>query len=158
MLTKVYVTKWEGIGVDQKVLDSTNGTPFLINGNRINGMQVRATTKSQLMYHFRKVGYREKPSYLETNQSCATINTNCELSWTNVFQPFSLYTDNDPSKATFTRYINCESIALVERDNVYEATKSWITYEDGSKLMKVLCSYSIDQVYSWVYDNNLTTS
>ena len=158
MVTKCYATKWEGVSVNQKVLDATNGTPFLFNGNRIDGVKTRATTKSSFMYVFKKGDGRSVSTYVETQQSATTINTNIDRTWQSALVSLNFYTDDNPALATFAMRINCENIALVEQDSVYEATKSWVTWQEGGRLLKHLCSYSIDQIYSLLDDGNLTTS
>ena len=158
MLTKCFATKWEGVSVSQKVLDATNGTPFLFNGNRIDGLKTRDTTESSFMYSLKKGDGRTVSTYVETAQSVATIVSNTERTWNSNFVLLNFYTDDDTSKATFAMRINCENIALVERDSVYEATKSWVTWQEGGRLLKHLCSYSIDQIYSLVDDGDLVSS
>lgn len=158
MLTLCYVTKWEKVGQDSRVLDATNGTQFLLNGNRINGLRTRATTKAQFLYHFRLNDPKEKAGYLETEQSVATIVTNTERTWNSNYILLNFYTDNDITKATFAQRVNVETIALIWQDSVYEATKSWVMWQEGGKLITALCSYSIGQIYSLADDGNLTTS
>lgn len=158
MLAKVTVTKWEGLGKDVRVKDTTNGDTILMNGNRINGLQVRSSTKSKFLFVDNHHDFREKPSYVEAEETNANINTYIDYTWNSALVTLNFYTDNDVSLATVATRINCESIAYVYKDELYPATKSWVVYYEGGKRREKICDYSINQVYSLVDDGNLTTS
>jgi hypothetical protein len=157
MLFYATVTKWEGCGKDPRVKDTTNGTVFLLNGNRLNGLEIRSSTKSKFMYVDNHKNPREKASYIEAGEANSTIITDIDKTWNSMVVLLNFYTDNDTTKATFARKINVEDIAYVYFDQTYHHTKSWVVYYEGGKRMELICSYSLKQILSLVDDGNLTT-
>ncbi len=157
MLFTATVTLWSGIGKDKRVTDATNGTVFLLNGNRINGLEVRASTKSKFLYVDSNKDYREKPAYIESGETVATISADINKTYQTLIPSFAFYTDNDSTKATFTRRINVDDIVYVRKDPKNLATKSYVCYMEGSKKRELLCPYSIAQVKQLVDTESLTT-
>lgn len=157
MLANVMITKWEGLGKDIRVFDTTNGTNYLLNGNRINGLQVRATTKSKFMFTDRRNDPREKASYVEATETNATIKADIDKTWQSYLAPFILYTNNDTTAGVYTMSINVEDISYVYSDPT-SASRSYIVYQEGGKLREVLCQYTIKQVWAMVDTNSLTTT
>lgn len=156
MLARLNITKWDGKN-DQLITDTTTGNVFLFNASNIASLKVRASSKSSLMFVEDIRGGREKGQYLEATQSVANIETYSAYTWQTVYVALPLYPDNDSTQSTVTTYINCESISWVRKDNVAPATKSIVTYFEGSKKRTVLCAYSINQIYSLCNDGDLTT-
>lgn len=101
--------------------------------------------------------FREKPSYVEAAESVATIVADTDKTWNSTFILLNFYTDNNSTLATFARRINVEDIVYIEKDIANLATKSWVTYLEGSKKKSLLSSYSIAQIRSLADDGNLTS-
>ena len=159
MLTNVYVITWSGsAGKDVRVADATNGSNFLLNGNRIDGLEVRATTHSKFMFRDSFKNYREKSAYLEAIETVATIQHDIDKSWASQFENFNFYVDNDPSQTTFNRYINVDSVDYVFPDPVKTNLRSYIVYYEGDKRMQLLCNLSIKQVWAKFDTGILTTT
>ena len=157
MITNVFVTQWSGLGRENRVRDTTNGTNYLLNGNRINGLEIRASTKSKLMFTDSLRNYREKASYLEITEAVGTIKTEIDKTWQSLVAPFDFYTDNDSTQATFRRNINVESIAYVYADPA-SVHRAFIVYYEGNKRFELLCSDSIKQVQGMLDGGVLTTT
>lgn len=159
MLARLTVTAWENKpGVDTRIVDKTNGDTILFNGNRINGILVRASTKASFLFTDRLNDPREKPSYVEVTQSAANVVTYSDLGFQSLFATVNIYPDNVVTATPVATRINSESVAYVYKDRAKPATRSWIVYSEGGRLRTVICNYSINQVYSLFDDANLTTS
>lgn len=157
MITNIWATKWEGILGSHRVLDATNGTNYLLNGNRINGLEVRATTKSKFMFSERADDPKEKASYVEATEAVSTIIGEIDKTWNSLVAVFNFYTDNDTSKALFVRRVNVESIAWVTPD-VQSASRSWVKYYEAGKPMELLCNYTIKEAQAVLDTGGLTTT
>jgi hypothetical protein len=157
MITNVYVKVWEGLNKSGRVRDLTNGTNYLLNGNRINGLEILSTTHAKFMFTDSLRNYREKASYLEVVESVQTIKTEIDKNWQSLVAPFDFYTDNDSTKATFRRNINVESIAYVYADPA-SVHRAFIVYYEGDKRMELLCSDSIKQVQGMLDGGTLVTT
>ena len=157
MITNVYITKWEGILGPPRVLDATNGTNYLLNGNRINGLEIRATTKSKFMFSERADDPKEKAGYVEAVEAVQTIRTEVDKTWQSLLAGFNFYTDNDTSKATFLRYINVESFAWATPDPL-SVQRTWIKYFEAGKPMLLLCDNAIKEVQAQLDTSALTTT
>jgi len=156
MLATVTLTKVEGIGKDQMVL-SASGTAYLLNGNRIQGLSVRGSVNSKFMYVFHKGDPREKATYMEASEAVSVIRADADKTWNSAFVALPFYTDNDTSKAQFTRYINVEDIVFARADSA-SATRSWVVYMEGGKRMELLSSYTLAQIKALCDNGTLTTS
>lgn len=157
MLARLNIIKWDGKR-DQIVTDTTTGNVFLFNAKNLNGLKVRDTSHSSLMFTEDIHSGKEKGDYLEATQTVANIETYASYTWNSTFVALPLYPNNDRTQATVTTYVNCESISWVREDTIAPATKSLVVYFEGSKRREVLCAYSINQIYSLCDDGNLTTS
>lgn len=157
MLTNVWVTKWEGLGKDVRITDTTNGNNFLLNGNRINGLEIRATTKSKFMFNDSFHNGREKASYLEATETVATIRDEINKSWANTLVPLDFYVDNDFTQTTFLRRINVETISYVRPDPA-SVHRCYVIYYEGDKRMELLTNIDIKEVFAKVDTGILTTT
>lgn len=145
-------------GVDTRVVNATTGDVFLFNANRVNGIIVRASSKSSFMFHDRLNDPKEKASYVESEDTVANLVTRADYTFQSSFVNLPLYPDNDTTQSTVATRINNDSIAYVYKDQAYKATKSYLVYQEGGKLRTVRVAYSINQIYSIVDDSNLTTT
>ena len=158
MLVKVTSKRWEGSrGEALRIPDTTNGNVILINGSHINGLLVRASTKSKMMYNDNPRDPREKASYIETESTVAAVKAAADATFQSTFVSLLVHTDNDVTAATVATLINCESIAYVLKHATYPAGKSRVVYYEGSKRREVIVAYSLDQILSLADDGNLTT-
>ena len=157
MLTKVTLSKWESLGKDKRIKDATNGDTFLLNGNRINGLLVRASTKSSLMFVDNDHDFREKAAYLEAAETTTAITTDIDKTWNSTMVTLNFYTDNDVTKTAVATKVNCESIAYVYKDATLPTGRSWVVFYEGGKRRELLCDYSINGIFSLCDDGNLTT-
>lgn len=158
MLIRTTSKKWEGLGKDTRVVDKTNGDTFLFNANRVNGILVRASTKSSFMFTDFLGDQREKASYVESEDTVANLVIRADYTFQSTFVSLPLYPDNDSTQSTVTTRINNDSIAYVYKDQQYKASKSYLVYAEAGKLRTVRVAYSINQIYSLVDDGNLTTN
>lgn len=155
MLVKVTATLWNKPPDDMRV--ATTGTVLVLNGNRIQGLETRATTKSKFLYTQNTANFREKPAYIEADEAVATLVADAAKTWNSPFVALNFYTDDDASLATFARSIRAEDIIWVRKDATYPGTKSWVKYQEGGKTKEHLCSYSQMQVRELSDTGDLTT-
>lgn len=159
MLIRTTVKSWsDKLGIDTRIVDKTNGDVILFNSNRVNGILVRASTKSSFMFHERLNNPREKASYVESESTVANLVSYSDYTFQSAFVSLPLYPDNDSTQSAVTTRINCDSIAYVYKDQAYPSTKSYIVYQEAGKLRTVRSSYSINQIYSLIDDGNMTTN
>ena len=157
MICNCFITKWEGILGPPRVLDATNGTNYLLNGNRINGLEIRATTKSKFMFSERADDPKEKAGYVEAVETVGTIIGEIDKTWQSLLAVFYFYTENDTSKAVFARWINVESIAWITPDPL-SAYRCWVKYFEAGKPMLLLCDYTIKEAQAILDTGALTTT
>ena len=156
MVFKATITQWSGLNKQLRVTTAA-GTLFLLNSKNAQGFQTRASTKSSFLYWDNIGDHRESPSYIEAEESVATIKAAADRSVQSLLVPFVFYTDNDITLPTFARSINVDSIIYVTKDLKNPATKSWVCYLEGSKKRLLLCPYSIEQVDELIDAGDLTT-
>lgn len=161
MLAKAVITKWDA--KDARVDSAISGT-FLINMNRVNGMQTRASTKSSFYYVDNLWDRREAPRYVECDSSVSTLKTAADATWQSNMILLPVFPDNDSTETPYARYINVESISLVWEDktslDIYdEAERCWVEYYEGSfRKRKVLVNLDIDAILSNADVGSTTTS
>jgi len=160
MLAKVTVTRWDG--KDNIINQAIDGV-FLINMNRVNGIQTRATTKSSFYFVDNLYDRRDSPKYVETDTSAANLKTAADYTWQSNFVALPIYTDNDSTAATYYRYVHVESISICYEDkaseNIYgEGTRTWVEYFEGAfRKRKVLVALGIDQILEYADTGSTTT-
>jgi hypothetical protein len=160
MLAKVVVTKWDA--KDARVDSAIDGT-FLINMDRVNGIQTRATTKSSFYYSDNLWDRREAPRYVECDSTAAALKVASDLTWQSNFLALPIFTDNDSTKAKYYRYVHVDSISLVYEDktslDIYdEAERCWLEYFEGAfKKKKVLVDLDIDAILQYSDTGQTTT-
>lgn len=157
MIIRLNIVAWSGRN-DQRVTDTTTGNVFLFNAKHINGVRVRASTKSSFIFTENIKDYRATGEYLEATQSTANITTYAAYTINSEFVSLLLYPNNDPTQATVTTLVNVESISWVYKDSIEPGTRSHVVYFEGGKRRDVLVDYSLNEVYSLIDDGNLTTS
>ncbi len=157
MLCKVLTKTWSGTKNEQKyIADTTNGSYILFQGSHINGILVRASTKSSFLFSH-STDPKEKPSYVEGEGTAASVVTDADKTWQSAFVTLNFYTGDVTTGALVATRVNCESISFVYADPTASATRSYVVYYEGTKRKRRLCNYSINQIFSLVDDGNLTT-
>ena len=159
MLIRTTCKVWEGLGKDVRIIDSTNGDTFLVNANRVNGIKVRASTKSSFMFSDAPLGNsRVKADYIESEDSVANLVTRADYTFQSLFVTLPIFPDNDDSETAVSTRINCESIAYVYKDPENEAGQCYVVYYEASKRREVLVDNSINEVFSLAdVGNHITT-
>ena len=159
MLISTDVKVWSGKpGIDKRVIDATNGDEFCFNANRVNGIIVRASTKSSFMFHEKLNDPREKASYVESEDTVANLVARADLGFQSLFTSLPVYPDNDDTQSTVTTRINSDSIVYVYKDQEHPTSKSYVVYQEAGKLRTVRVAYSINQIESLANDGNLSTT
>ena len=159
MLAKLTVKVWSGKpGVDTRIKDATNGDTILFGTSRINGVLVRASTKSSFLFHEDIHNHKEKPSYVEAEETAAAVVADADKTWQSAFVTLNFYPNNDTAESVVATRVNCESIAYCYKDSTSPTTRSFVVFYEGGKRREKLCNYNLNQIYSLVDDGNLTTT
>jgi hypothetical protein len=160
MLAKVTITRWDG--KDNIISQAIDGV-FLINMNRVNSIQTRATTKSSFYFVDNLWDRRDAPRYVECDSSASTLKTAADYTWQSQFVALPVYPDNDSSATATYKYIHVDSFAYCyedksSEDTYGEGTRTWVEYFEGAfRRRKVLVALGIDQLLEYV-DTGSTTS
>jgi hypothetical protein len=157
VLVKCTVTKWEGLGKQNRVT-STSGDLFLLNGNGINGIEVRAFNKTKFMFVDNIRNIREKASYIESTDTLSNLKMRIDKTFQSLIVAIPFYTDNVTTKATFTRHLNVETISYVYKDISAPTTRAFVVYYEGGKRFELLSSYDIRQIEALCDTGGITTS
>lgn len=149
MLAKVTITRWDG--KDNIINQAIDGV-FLINMNRANSLQTRASTKSSFYYVDNLWDRRDSPKYVECDSSVATLKTTSDYTWQSNFMLLPVFPNNNSSATPVAKYVHVESIALCWEDraseNLYgEGERTWVKYYEGAfRSREILVALGIDQL------------
>ena len=142
-------------------LDKTGKREFILNPTRIARLQANGTG-SKFFYCDNAIGGRESLSYLEVDESVASIETAINTDFTSKLYTFSVHKNNNPAKVTEDLIIQANSLVYIDRYNAVPQTKCWVVYmESGFKRREVLCSLSFEDMIGFTgtmtFDNTLIT-
>lgn len=160
MLAKVTITRWDG--KDNIINQAIDGV-FLINMNRVNSIQTRATTKSSFYFVDNLWDRRDSPKYVECDSSVTTLKTAADYTWQSQFVNLPAYPNNVSTATPVAKAIHVDSIAYCYEDksseDAYgEGTRTFVEYFEGAFRRRViLVALGIDQLLEYV-DTGSTTS
>jgi hypothetical protein len=145
MLFQATVTKWEGISAGRRVLDPTNGTLMILNSNRVSGLETRDTTKSSFYYSDLLWDYKEVSSYVECNDSVATIEAQIDDD-DSLLAVFPLWIDNDLTGSTQNLYLSLSRIIWGYAYPPSPTSNTVLFYEGYSGVTEVIVNLSLAEV------------
>jgi hypothetical protein len=148
MLFLATVMKWQTKKAtgSKRVRDTTNGTQYLLNTNRVDGIRAMTdTTYSSLYYFDNPFDRQESPGYMEVALTVAQLKTQIDTTPTKTYMTISVYPKMDSSKSTsdITIPIDNFSSAVAVADSG-SATDSILVYvEDGFRLVRVRVAHTL---------------
>jgi hypothetical protein len=149
MLAKVTITRWDG--KDNIINQAIDGV-FLVNMNRANSLQTRATTKSSFYFVDNLWDRRESPKYVECDSTVTALRTAADHTWNSAFILLPVFPNNNSSSTAVAKYVHVDSIAYAWEDksseDAYgEGTRTWIKYYEGAfRSREILVDLGIDQL------------
>lgn len=160
MLAKVTITRWDG--KDNIINQAIDGV-FLVNMNRANSLQTRATTKSSFYYVDNLWDRRDSPKYVECDSSVATLKAESDYTWQSNFINLPVHPNNNSATTPVAKAIHVESIALCwedksSEDGYGEGTRTWVKYYEGAfRSREILVALGIDQLLEYADTGNTTS-
>jgi hypothetical protein len=160
MLAKVTITRWDG---KDNIINQAIDGAFLVNMNRVNSIQTRASTKSSFYFVDNLWDRRDSPKYVETDSSVSTLRTAADYTWQSAFLQLPVYPNNNSANTPVAKYVHVDSISYVWEDksseNIYgEGTRTWVKYYEGAfRSREILVALGIDQLLEAADTGSTTT-
>ena len=149
MLAKVTITRWDG---KDNIINQAIDGAFLINMNRANSLQTRASTKSSFYFVDNLWDRRESPKYVECDSTVAALKAASDTTWQSNFMLLPVFPNNNSSATPVAKYVHVDSIAYAYEDksseDIYgEGTRTWVKYYEGAfRAREILVDLGIDQL------------
>ena len=155
MLFAATVTKWQTVKADRdkRVRDTTNGTAYLLNTNRVTGIRAMTdTTYSSLYYIENPFDNREHKEYMELHMTVDAISTQVNTTPTYLMMTLPIYPNMDSTKSTVNTIIPIQNFAwAVAVADSGSATDSIVYYiESGYKLVRARVALTLTALLALV--------
>jgi hypothetical protein len=142
MLFLATVLKWTTKKPDgnRRVRDTTNGTQYLLNTNRVDGIRAMTNASNSSLYYFdNPFDRRESSGYMEVNMTVAALKTQIDTTPTHKGMTMNVYPKMDSTQATASHTIPIEdfSFAVAVADSG-SATDSIVYVIDSAWTFKKL--------------------
>jgi len=142
MLFLATVLKWQTNQPEgwNRVRDDTNGTSYLLNTNRLDGIRTNAADSKLSLYYFdNPFDNRDNSHYMELTVTdggqrgqLASIILEMDTVPTHKYMDLSIYPDMDVTQTAVTTAIPIENFAFaVAVEDTYSATQSFVYYVDS---------------------------
>lgn len=131
---------------------------MVLNTNRIGLFKVRATTKSDYYYSLRPQDRRDKPLFLHSASSVATLTTALDAVLNSNVYAMPVFPDDDATQSTVTKNIDYADLAYAIADP-NSAQRSYVYYASkGFKIHRVLVDQNLDQIIDLAATGSTTTT
>ena len=155
MLFAATVTKWQTVKADRdkRVRDTTSGTAYLLNTNRLTGIQAMTDTAYSSLYYIENpFDNREHKEYMELHMTVAAISTQINTTPTYLEMTLPIYPKMDSTKSTVNTIIPIQNFAwAVAVADSGSATDSIVYYiESGYKLVRARVALTLTQLLALV--------
>lgn len=157
MLFATTIMKWqtnsaEGWG---RVLDTTGGTSYVLNTNRLDGIQNKNTgalTRSSFYYFDNPFDRKDNSHYVVCNDSVADIITHMDQVSVHEFIPLEIFPNMNHLETPITTVIPMANFAFARAvDDAHTATQSYVWYTDASfKFVRCRVNQSLVQLMAMV--------
>jgi hypothetical protein len=157
MLWITTVMKWqtnnsEGWG---RVLDTTNGTSYILNTNRLDGIQNKnsgATVRTSFYYFDNPWDHRDNSHYVVCNDTVADIITHMDQVSVHENMPLDIFPNMDHTQTPVTTVIPMANFAFARAvDDAHTATQSYVWYTDATfKFKRCRVNHSLVQIMAMV--------
>ena len=155
MLFAATITKWSTVKADhdRRVRDTTNGTAYLLNTNRLTGIRAMTDTAYSSLYYIENpFDNREHKEYMEIHMTVAAISTQINTTPTYLTMQLPIYPKMDSTKSTVNTIIPIQNFAwAVAVADSGSATDSIVYYiESGYKLVRARVALTLTQLLALV--------
>lgn len=141
------VMKWQTPKHQNKkrVRDTTNGTAYILNTNRLDSIRAHGATESSLYYFDNPFNHRDSGCYMEVVKTPAELIAYFDTSQhTHITLP--VFPKNDPTETAANVTIGTINFAYAVV-SLTDTTHSWVTYTDsGYGIHTVLVEYTLAQM------------
>jgi hypothetical protein len=135
MLFSTVITKWQTTKPEgsNRVKDKTNGTTYLLNTNRLDGMRdMSSGTQASLYYFDNPFNSRDNSHYMEITHTVAAIVAHMDTVPTHTHMDLKIFPDMDHSETSVTTVIPIDNFAFATAvDDAHSATQSYVWYVDS---------------------------
>src|ERR1017187_1263967 len=155
MLFAATITKWSTVKADhdRRVRDTTNGTAYLLNTNRVTGIRAMTDTAYSSLYYIENpFDNREHKEYMEIHMTVAAISTQINTTPTYLMMTLPIYPKMDSTQSTVNTIIPIQNFAwAVAVADSGSATDSIVYYiESGFKLKRARVALTLTQLLALV--------
>jgi hypothetical protein len=155
MLFSTTVTKWQTSKAEgwDRVRDKTNGTTYLLNCNRLDGMRdMSGGVKASLYYFDNPFDHRCNSGYMEIGHTVAAIIAHMDTVPTHTHMDLKIFPNGDHSQTSVTTVIPIDNFAFaVAVTDAHSATQSYVWYTDGGyKLVRCRVEQSLTDLLTLV--------
>lgn len=139
----------------KRVRDTTNGTPYVLNTNRLDSWRAYSDTgtSSTLYYFDNPRNHRDRGAYMLVVKTPAQLITYCDTTQHGHIT-LPVYPKNDITAATVNHTILCDYFAYavaLERNDGTTSAYSWVTYADsGYGMHTVLVNLTLAAIIALV--------
>jgi hypothetical protein len=155
MLFAATVMKFQTVKADRdrRVRDTTTGTSFLLNTNRVTGIRAMTDTAYSSLYYIENpFDNREHKEYMELHMTVAAISTQINTTPTYLTMTLPEYPKMDSTKSTVNTIIPIQNFAwAVAVADSGSATDSIVYYiESGFKLKRARVALTLVQLLALI--------
>jgi hypothetical protein len=157
MLFPCTIFKWqtnnaEGWG---RVLDTTNGTSYILNTNRLDGILNKnrpPLTRTSFYYFDNPTDNRDNSSYVVCNSTVAEIITYMDTVPSHTHVDLKMFPNGDHTQAAVTTVIPIDNFAFARAvDDAHAATQSYVWYVDsGWRFKRCRVEHSLAQILALI--------
>jgi hypothetical protein len=142
-----------------RVRDAKNGTSYLLNTNRLDGLRETSETLRTSLYYFdNPLDYRDNSHYMvvgkpifDVGQTTGLISA-MDVTPTHTHMSLSIFPDMDHSKSPVATVINIENFSFaVAVTDAHSATQSYVWYVDSAwRIVRCRVNQSLAQLLALV--------
>lgn len=142
-LFEAAVYKWQVPG-QRRVLDSTSGTPYIINTNSLDGIRDKSllqVARSSMYYFDNPFDYRDNSHYMEIDHSLAQVIAHMDASPVSIDFTVAVYPNDDITASTVNHTFKVADVAYVaECTGTKHDSYSWlyVRSDEGFKIIRYL--------------------
>jgi hypothetical protein len=155
MLFLATVTKWQTRkpDTDKRVRDTTNGTQYLLNTNRLDGIRAMTSAAYSSLYYFENpFDHRCNSGYMEVHLTVAQLKTQADTVPTHVYMTLPIYPNMDSTKTPVDTTIPIGNFAwgvvVADSGNTTDSLVYYVT--SGNKLVRARVKLTLAQLLALI--------
>jgi len=139
------VMKWQKDSW-KRVRNSTTGTQYLLNTNRVSDIRINSDLTISLFYFDNPFDYRDNGSYMVSNMTAAQLITQMDTAMSHASITIPCYVNNDPTLTTYNITGPVHDLVYAVLDN-NSLTRSWLVGTlDGWDTKRLLVNLTPAQI------------